>query len=567
MPYEAGSASLPTISAHNFGRIPKPAIRRSSFLAPFRHKTTGFAGDLIPIFCEEVLPGDTWNCKATALLRLSTPIYPIMDNMYCDLHWFYFPERICWENWKKFQGERLNPDSSVDYTTPRLLHSSATPTADMNFTRHSIYDYLRLPVGVNIPDEQHIRTAKMRGYGLIFNDWYRSQDYQDSVVVPLDDGPDYVDEFTLKKRNRKHDYFTSLLPLPQKGTAVALTFAADAQAPVIGTGRAIGLDTTGTGGYKALLQVKEGVPTYRYLGHGPSDTGYNAGDSVTPNNGASSGIAVGLTTNPDESGMIADLSSVSLVDLTEIREAIVRQQILELDSRGGTRYREIIETRWGVDIRDDRLQRPEFLGGSSAAINISAVPQTSESSGTTPQGNLAAFGVGINHGGFVKTFPEHGFVMCILSTRADTTYQQGLHRSWSRETRLDFYEPLMDNLTEQAVLNKEFAFIGNGDEDLVMGYQERWGEYRTFISGVSGMFRSIDALSLDPWHLAIDPAAATLTMEDLLPEVPPMARILAVPLLGVDPDVPAPDFLIDFYGKFILSRPMSMYGVPGLDRF
>lgn len=531
---------MKSVMSHNFSRVPSANIPRSVFDRSHGHKTTFNAGDLIPIYADEALPGDTFKLNMTSFARLNTPIVPIMDNMFLDVQFFAVPVRLLWNNWQKFNGEQANPADSTDYLVPTL-----TSTTSTGYSEGSLWDYLGIPPGV--PDLVH-NALHSRAYNLIYNEWYRDQNLQDSVVVDLDDGPDSPADYTILKRGKRHDYFTSCLPWPQKGDAVSIGLSGNI--PVVGIGVRSSVAPSSTPAYD-FKESDGGTDTYNYTF------------------GTFSTNSVGVKADTSGTGAIpqvfADLSQATAITINDLREAFQIQKLYERDARGGTRYTEILRSHFGVVSPDARLQRPEFLGGASTPISITPIPQTSSTDATTPQGNLAGFGVASsNKAGFTKSFVEHCVLLGIASVRADLNYQQGLDRMWSRQTRWDFYWPALSHIGEQAVLNKEIfaqdpaVVDGNGNpvNDNVFGYQERYAEYRYKPSIVSGAFRSSAATTLDFWHLAQDFASLPVLDATFIQENPPVDRIVAV---NTEPDV-----LFDSYFKIKCARPMPVYGVPGL---
>ncbi len=519
-----------SVMKHQFSQVPKADIPRSSFNRSHGYKTTFDGGYLIPIFVDEALPGDTFNLSMTGFARLATPIHPIMDNMFMETFFFAVPNRLLWENWQKFCGEQEDPGDSIDFTIPQL--SSNT------FGIGSTGDYMGIPTGIAFTG---INALHFRAYNLIWNEWFRDQNLQDSATVPTGNGPDSAGAYLLKRRGKRHDYFTSCLPWPQKGTAVDLPLGSTA--PVLGLG----------------IDDAFNVPT---INQGVTETGGGAATYAQ-------GLAVANLTNQfvveaqtsDDSPLIfADLSSATAATINDLRQAFQIQKLQERDARGGTRYTEIVRSHFGVTSPDARLQRPEFLGGGSSPVQINQVPQTSETS-TTAQGTLAAYGTATLSGhSFTKSFTEHCVLIGLVSVRADLTYQQGINRSWSRQTRYDYYWPALAHIGEQAVLNREIWADNSANDSLVFGYQERYAEYRYKPSVISGLFRSDAAGTLDPWHLSQDFATLPVLDDTFIQDTPPIDRVIAVPA--------EPHFLFDAHFNLKCARPMPLYGVPGyIDHF
>lgn len=533
-------------SQHSFAKVPKVDVQRSTFLRNRNYKTTFDSGYLIPFYVDEVLPGDSFNLQATLLARLATPLKPVMDNMYLDTHWFFCPNRLVWNDWEHFQGAKDNPDDDIDYLVPLV-----EPPASTFWPVHSVADYLGVPIGVDLD----VNALPFRMINLIYNEWFRDQNLQDSVTVNKDAGPDPATDYSLLRRGKRHDYFTSCLPWPQKGDAVNIVLGDTA--PVIGTGKAIGIIGKAVGGTGSLIASGLCAAAGTIIERDGA-LGVTAGDA-NPSSASMSSV-IGLHTDPDYSSVIADLSDASTVTINELRESIQLQRLLERDARGGTRYPEILKSHWGVTSPDMRLQRPEFLGSSSSPINVTAIPQTSNTPASgTPQGNLAAFGVHQGRTGFTKSFVEHGFVIGFVSVRADLTYQQGLNRMWSRRTRFDYAMPVLAHLGEQAVLLKELYATGVPGieaDDKVFGYQERFGEYRYGQSLITGKFRSTYSTPLDMWHLAQEFGSAPVLGPTFIEENPPIDRVVAVNT--------EPQFLLDSYIECKCTRALPMYGVPGL---
>lgn len=545
---------MKSVMKHLFSQIPKAQISRSVFDRSHGWKSTFDSGYLVPFLVDEVLPGDSYKVKFNFLARLSTPIVPTMDNLFLDTFYFFVPYRLLWKHWEQFNGQQDFPGASTDYLVPQT-----TAPVDKGFDVGSLEDYFGLPTGIkNIK----VNELAARAYALIWNEWFRDENLQNPInlstyaEISTADGLDdvgmgdrgFVGQHKLLRRGKRHDYFTSALPWPQKGPGVEIGLAGNA--PISGT-----------------------VPVNTYgLGFSDSDGLQSLFNNVFGNNVALSPSksvsgTVSCSVVPQGSANLnftgtADLSLTSAATINSLRQAFQVQKLYERDARGGTRYTEILRSHFGVISPDSRLQRPEYLGGSESPVIINPVVQNSATGATgaaTPQGNLAAFGVASSTSakhGFTKSFVEHGIIIGLLNVRADLTYQQGIPRMFSRRTRFDFYWPVLAHLGEQAILNKEIYAQGTDKDDEVFGYQERYAEYRYFPSMITGKLRSTDPQSLDVWHLSQKFDNLPTLSAQFIQDNPPVNRILAVQ--------DEPQFIIDSYIDMKCARPMPVYGVPGL---
>lgn len=519
---------MPSPSQHSFAQVPQNKHPRSVFDRSKAYKTTFDCDYLIPMFVDEVLPGDSIAMEAHGYIRMLSPLkVPIMDNLHADVFWFFVPNRLIWDNWERFQGAQRNPGDSVSFNVPQMDAGGAIAIG-------SLADYMGLPTGISA---FAFNTLHFRAYNLIWNEWFRDQNLQQSVVVDVDDGPDTYSDYVLLKRGKRHDYFTGCLPSPQRGTAVSLP---------LGTSAIVMTDTAHDAVQKLAIWSTAAT------------AGYFEIDS------SAAKLTVSTASGTAGNKMYADLSTATAATINQLRQAFQVQRLLERDQRSGTRYVEALKARWGVTSPDARLQRPEYLGGGSTPIFVSPVAQTTASPASPTQldaaGRLSGSGTGVFNGrknGFVKSFVEHGVIIGLVEVRADLTYQQGLHRMWSRRTRYDFFEPVFSGLGEQAVLSQEIWMNGTPAQDTaVFGYQEYGAEYRYGQSQVTGLFRSDAVGTLDLWHLAQDFATRPTLNATFIVDTAPVDRVIAVPA--------EPQFILDAYFKTRWARAMPVYGVPGL---
>lgn len=543
-----------SVDAHSFAMVPRADIPRSRFSMQKTLKTTFDSGLIVPIMCEEVLPGDTFNVNVTMFGRLATPIFPVMDNLHLDSFFFFVPNRLVWTNWVKFMGEQDNPADSISYTIPQQV----SPVD--GYAIGSLQDYLGLPTVGQVGSGNTVSHSALptRAYNLIYNQWFRDENLQNSRVVDKGDGPDAAaaTNYSILRRGKRHDYFTGSLPWPQKG-GTAVTLPLGTTAPVFGDGKALGLTRADGTNYGLGVGSVSGLNGFSNAYDQPAQAG-----GLTNSGGMGINSRVGVVTS-GTSGLYADLSQATAATINQLRQSFQIQKLLERDARGGTRYTEILRSHFGVTSPDARLQRPEYLGGGSTPINISPIAQTSGTSisgQSTPQGNLAAMGTYLAKGhGFTQSFVEHGYIIGVVSVRADLTYQQGLRRHWSRSTRYDYYFPVFAMLGEQAVLNKEIYVTGGSSDSSVFGYQERWAEYRYNPSEITGLFRSTAAGTIDPWHYAQKFTSLPTLNSTFIQDTPPLARNLAV---GAEAN--GQQLLLDAFFNINAARPLPMYSVPGL---
>nr|QJB21117.1 MAG: major capsid protein [Microvirus sp.] len=563
------------VRGHRFSDAPAMYMRRTKFDRSHVYKTTFNSGKLIPVFVDEVLPGDTTRMSVNYFARLATPIKPIMDNIYLDWFFFFVPNRLVWDHWQNFCFEQEDPDDKTDYVIPTV---TATNNAENSYVG-SLWDYFGLPVNTagNLSD---INALPFRAVYLIWNEWFRDENLQKSVKIQKGDTNEVLDSsrasdqpswlFTsdtnivpglaCPPRGKRHDYFTSALPWTQKGPGVSVGLA----------GTATLVDPSPVSGYfvqqsnnslgAAQLSESGGVHDV-YTGNGTLSYQGGYSTSIAGHSVNGSGLAT-VTAQPGSSWLsksaYADLDSSSIFTINSLRTAFQMQKFYERLARGGSRYTEVLRSFFGVVSPDARLQRPEFLGSFTKMVNVNPIAQTSATDDTSPQGNLSAYGVTASKfHGFTKSFVEHGYIIGFVCARADLTYQQGINKMWLRSTVYDFYWPTFAHLGEQAIELREIYAQGTKADTTVFGYQERYAEYRYKPSQITGKFRSsVTGGNLDLWHLSQFFKNAPTLNEEFITENPPIERIIAVPS--------EPEFLLDIGFRYTTVRPMPMFGTPGL---
>jgi hypothetical protein len=536
---------------HKFAEVPHADIQRSTFDRSHGLKTTFNTGELVPIFCDESLPGDTFSCNLTAFARLATPIHPTMDNAFMDTHFFAVPVRLVWDDFEEFMGEtktykaagatRLDgtPDFTVAAPIPPTITAGGSGEAEA-----SLSDYFGIPTKVA---GLEFSALWHRAYTLVWNDWFRDENLQAPKTIDTTSGADST-TYAILNRGKKHDYFTSALPWPQKGADVTIPLGTTAD--VYGNGKTLGLtDGSSNVGLSAQNQAYPMVAGYD-VAVGTANSGLNL------NSDKYMGVV-----ESGESGLYADLSAATSATINQLRLAFATQKFLEIQARGGSRYIEVIKNHFNVTSPDARLQRPEYLGGGSSPVNISPVAQTSSTDATTPQGNLSAIGTTVLSGhSFTKSFTEHTLVLGLVSVRTDLTYQQGLNRMFSRETIYDYYWPTLSTIGEQSVLNKEIYAQGTSADQDVFGFQERYSEYRYKPSSITGKFRSNATGTLESWHYAQEYSALPLLGDSWIQVTDTnVQRTLAV--------ASEPQFIFDSLFKLRCTRPMPVNSIPGGTHF
>lgn len=571
------------VRGHRFSDAPAMYMKRTKFDRSHVYKTTFDSGKLIPVFIDEVLPGDTTRMSVNYFARLATPIKPIMDNIYLDWFFFFVPNRLVWEHWQNFCFEQEDPDDSTDYVIPTISATDNSTNAYIG----SLWDYFGLPVNTS-GNLSGISALPFRGVYLIWNEWFRDENLQKSVKIQKGDtnevlnsarssdqpswvfnsGTTIVPGFACPPRGKRHDYFTSALPWTQKGPGVSVGLAGTASIvdPTPGAGfllhsnerqlaavSAYGGDASSSGGRR----IASGDGSISFNRDGSSREWSTVG-GFAGNYGTSITMSAQNASTYLGNDSYVDLDSSSIFTINSLRTAFQMQKFYERLARGGSRYTEVLRSFFGVVSPDARLQRPEFLGSFTKMVNVNPIAQTSATDSTSPQGNLSAYGVtAAKFHGFTKSFVEHGYIFGFVCARADLTYQQGINKMWLRSTVYDFYWPTFAHLGEQAIELREIYAQGSESDTTVFGYQERYAEYRYKPSQITGKFRSsVTGGTLDMWHLSQFFSSAPTLNEEFILENPPIERVIAVPS--------EPEFLLDIGFRYSTVRPMPMFGTPGL---
>lgn len=523
-----------SVGVHDFAMNPRAEVMRSSFPVRQGRKTAFSASWLVPIYCEEVLPGDTFNIRCNVVCRTAVPIVPILDNWHMEFFFFFTPNRLLWANFVKMLGAQDNPGDSNAFTMPISTTNSG------GYPIGSLQDYFGLPTaGQVLPGNLVNHTdLPLRAYNFIYREWFRDQNLQTSPFFDTGNGPYGAGNYNLLKRGKRHDYFTAALPWPQKGTAVTLPLGTTA--PVTTTGVS---PTFTLGGVNRQLTWANGSTATTW--------------ATAPTNSGQPGYA-----NP--TGLQADLSAATGPTVNLFRQYFQTQKFMERQARGGTRYTELIQSHFGVRPPDYRLDRPEYIGGGKIPVLTNAIPQTSATGltgGTTPAGNLAATGYASGGVGFNYSSQEHGYIIGLTNVRADLTYSQGMRRHWSRSTLYDFYFPVFAMLGEQSILNKEIYCDGSANDSNTFGYIPRWDEYRHFPTEITGIFRPTAAGNIGYWHSSqqfgsLPTLNSTFITDDSLTV---LNRNFAAGAAAQ-----GQQFLCDYMFTGRVARPLPMHSVPGM---
>lgn len=551
----------------HFNNIPQMKTSRSRFKMKQDIKLTLNAGQLIPFYVAETLPGDTFSVDTKGICRMATPIYPVMDNCYLDMYYFHVPMRIVWDHAKEFFGENTDKawEQKTEYKIPQIRIITGEQTKDIP-QENCILDYMGIPTKIGTKKTLRINALPVRGYVKIWNEWFRDQNIDNPAILKTGDEEITYSRYennqtadkTLEKAetgskplwvNKFHDRFTSALPSPQKGEPTLI--------PMSGNAKVFG--------YENRELTTEHLGT-AWMNGGENAAPYISSDYVNGKklpvevSGAFNNGGTGPDAKIESFYLGADLSNVTGATINNLRQAFAVQQFMEADARGGTRYREVIRNHFGVDIDDKTVQIPEYLGGQRYMINVNQVVQTSATDSRSPQGNAAAISVTpFMENSFTKSFQEHGYVIGVCCIRNDNTYQQGIEKLWSRTEKFDFYWPEFAHLGEQAILNKEIYAQATEDDEKAFGYQEAYSEYRMTPNRVCGAFRSNATQTLDAWHYADNYSKLpTLSQEWLATDKSVIDRTIAVPS--------QPQFIMDVLVENDAVRPMPIYGTPGLTK-
>lgn len=542
-----------SVNVHDFAMNPRADVPRSVFGMNHGLKTAFSFSYLIPIFTEEVLPGDTWKAGINVVARTATPLVPVQDNWHLEFFSFFIPMRLVWPNSRKFWGEQDNPADSISFTIPTCTSAAG------GFPVNSVFDYMGLPtVGqVGGGNTVTVNALPLCAYLLCYNQWFRDENLQNSVgPSAFADGPYAPSNFPLLTRGKRFDYITQALPWPQKGgTAISVPLGSSATVKTNTTEFFTGSNPAGTGIGTTFRRSNGGAApsTLAGINGGSLSEASATGQALTAN-------------NVYPTNLYADLTTATAATIATLRTAITLQQYLEKDARGGTRYTEFVFNHFGVRSPDARLQRPEFIGGGHANILTTAIPQTSATGltgGTTPAGYLSATGHVNGRTGFTYSATEHGYILTLVSARADLTYQQGMRRMWSRSTRYDYPVPLLANLGEQTLYNREVYCDGSANDANAFGYVPRWDEYRHIPSRITGLYRSTSAGTIDYWHSS-QKFTALPTLNDTF--ISDDSKTVTQRNFAAGASSANQQVLADFYFDVSVARALPAYGIPGLKR-